>query len=173
MALTIVIADTWNGRSLPPDQHVTLRMHGSATALVVDVDAPYWRDPPPPGPPGPTWELWNHEVVELFIAGPDQRYLEVELSPHGHHLVLRLHGTRQVVQRELPLAYTCRIEGRRWIGRARIRHRDLPPGPHRINATAIHGQGDDRQYLSYRPLPGDQPDFHQLDAFAAVALPLA
>ena len=135
------------------------------------MSAPFHDDPPPLGEPGPTDRLWEHEVVELFVAGRDDRYTEVELSPWGHHLVLRLHGVRRVIDTQLPLAFRVRRCGARWIGVARLDRELLPPPPWRANAYAIHGEGSDRRFLSATPLPGEQPDFHQPDRFPALPLP--
>ena len=61
-------------------------------------------------------------------------------------------------------------EGGRWRGHARIPKAWLPPGCDRVNAFAIHGQGDDRRHLAWRPAGGEKPDFHRLEAFGALAL---
>lgn len=151
-------------------------------SLVVRVEAPFYGDPPPPGPPGPTSELWEYEVVELFVAesidgaaSDDSgavRYLELELSPHGHHLVLRLHGVRNVVEEGLELDYGAEIDSAsgRWTGEAVVPREWLPPAPHHVNAFAIHGLGDARRYLAWSPLPGARPDFHQPGRFPRVEL---
>lgn len=153
-----------------------MRLAGDDQALRIEVDGPYHGDPPPPGPPGPTERLWEHEVVELFVvghAGTDGAvpYTEIELSPHGHHLVLRLLGVRQVVARELPLDFEATIEGARWRGLARLDRAFLPPGPHRVNAFALHGQGAHRRYLAWTPVGGREPDFHRIERFPSFTLP--
>ena len=78
---------------------------------------------PPPGPAGSTDELWNHEVVEVFIMGRAERYLEIEMSPHGHYLALKLQGARNIVTKEIPLDYHVirnkagpTLYGTRWTG---------------------------------------------------------
>ncbi|RME24619.1 MAG: hypothetical protein D6798_10800 [Deltaproteobacteria bacterium] len=168
----IDIRTDWRGLAAPPAEHVAIALGRANSRVIVEVDAPFHGDPPPPAPPGPTWELWEHEVVELFIAGPGDHYLELELSPHGHHLFLRLRGVRTIVERDLPLRFAATIHGRRWSGRAELDAGLLPAGPHRINATAIHGRHP-RRYLSWLPLPGSTPDFHQLDAFRPARLDTA
>ena len=71
---------------------------------------------------------------------------------------------RNAVATKLPLAYEATILGDRWTATAKIHKDFLPAGPHRWNATAIHGDKENRTYLSWVPLPGTEPDFHQPDA---------
>ena len=165
----LLIARAWDGGAARPDEVVLLTLHRVEDGLSLHVNAPLHGDPPPDAPAGPTWALWEHEVVELFIAGPGDdegvHYLELELGPHGHHLALLLAGRRHIVGRELPLAVTTRHVGARWIAEATIPEGLLPNGPLRVNATAIHGAGEGRRYLSLTPLPGAAPDFHQPQRF--------
>jgi hypothetical protein len=102
-------------------------------------------------------------VVELFLAGPGDRYLEIELGPGGHHLVLLLGGVRKVVQEQLPLDFHVQHANGRWSGRAWLPAGWLPEGPWRTNAYAIHGLGAERRYLAAFPVPGEAPDFHRLE----------
>lgn len=168
--IRLPIQATWDGAPVDPAHHLLLTLEPTPNALVFGVDAPFYDDPPPPTPPGPCWALWEYEVVELFILGADERYLEIELAPGGQHLVLQLDGRRQIVNHELPLAYTAEVRGGRWRGQAEIPRALLPAGPHRINGYAIHNVGDDRLYLAWQPVPGPSPDFHRLEYFAPVNL---
>lgn len=171
MTRRLRIQTTWDGEAAEPSEVAEIRLETGAGGggPGVLVDAPFHGDPPPPGSPGSTPDLWHHEVVELFVAEATDdasavRYLEVELSPHGHYLVLRFEGVRRPVEEGLPLEYEARIDraAARWTGEARIPPEWLPPGPLRVNACAMHGTGDDRRYLTSAPLPpGDAPDFHQ------------
>jgi hypothetical protein len=170
-ALTLEITRTWDGSSIPDGERITVRLVGEPHAVVIHVDAPLHGDPPASGPPGPTWGLWDHEVVELFVLGADERYTEIEIAPSGHHLVLQLQGCRNVVARELPLDLRTESGDGRWTAQARIARALLPPGPHRVNAYGIHGLGEDRRYLACTPVPGPAPDFHRLDRFPSVMLP--
>jgi hypothetical protein len=134
------------------------------------VDAPFRNDPPPPSPPGPTDRLWEYQVAELFLLGDDQRYLEIELGPHGHHLALELHGTRNVLRAGMPLDYTTRREDMRWRGRAVVPVAWLPPGLCAANAYTICGSAADRRYAAAYAVPGPAPDFHRLECFAPLRL---
>lgn len=164
--MKLVVERTWDDQ--PVDVQVTVELRRDADHLVIDVDAPFFDDAPPPGPAGPTAELWSYEVVEAFFLGADERYLEVELSPHGHHLVLELSGVRQVVRQAMPLDFSATIEGGRWQGRARVPASWLPPGWDRVNAFAIHGEGEARRFLAFQPAGGEAPDFHRLEVFTRI-----
>ena len=164
------VAATWSGEPVGVDEQVVLQLRRDSD-LVITVDAPWHGDPAPSGPPGPTPGLWDFEVVELFLLGPDERYLEIELGPWGHHLVLQLEGRRRPVASGLPLAFAVERRGDRWWGEARVPDGLLPAGPHFINAYAIHGCGPHRRYLAWAPPGGDAPDFHRLESFRPVELP--
>jgi hypothetical protein len=159
------IERTWDGAPVAPSERATVEVVRGGRALHIGVDAPFWGDPPPPGPPGPTPRLWEHEVVELFVLGAHERYLEVELGPHGHHLVLLLRGRRNVERQGLPLDYTARIEGARWRAAARVPLDLLPPAAGRANAYLVHGAGAARRHLAAHAVPGAEPDFHRLECF--------
>jgi len=161
---------TWEGVQCAPSEVVSLDVRLRGDWLEILIDAPWHGDPAPEGPPGPRPALWNHEVVELFVVGPGERYLELEFGPHGHHLALRLEGVRNPVQSAMPLEYGARCDGARWRGEARVPAAWLPSAPHTANAYAIHGVGPARRYLAHTPVPGPAPDFHRLAFFQAVDL---
>lgn len=172
MSDVIVQVDTlWDGQPARPDETVRVTLRDGGPHLLFLIDAPYHGDPPPEGPAGVFWKLWEHEVVELFILGLADRYLEVEVGPHGHQIVLQLAGERQAVATRLPLAVETEIDGDRWRGTAWIPRSYLPEGADRINVTAIHGVGPARRFLSWAPLPGERPNFHQLAVFRATPIP--
>lgn len=164
--MRLPIASTWDGRPIEPAERAEVVVTRELASLRLAIDAPLHGDPPPAGPPGPTAALWEHEVVELFVAGPDERYLEIEVGPHGHHLVLWLEGVRRPVMERLPLALDVRRAGARWRAVATTDARvPLPEAPWRVNAYAIYGVGDARRWLAHAPVPGERPDFHRLDRF--------
>ncbi len=158
-ACELTVASTWDGEPIGADEQVRVRLRLTARELRIAVRAPFHGDPAPSGAPGATDRLWEHEVVEIFVAGVAAddgavRYTEVELSPWGHHLVLQLHGVRRVVASGLPLAFRTLRRGDVWLGAARLDRALLPPPPWRVNAFAIHGSGDERRYLTATALPG-------------------
>ncbi len=138
--------------------------------LVIEVAAPFHRDPPPDGPEGSCDGLWNHEVVELFLLGDDERYLEIELGPWGHYLVLELEGQRNVVASGHTLDYEVRRGQIGWTGRAVVPAEWIPEPIGLGNAYAIHGLEATRRYLALHPVPGDGPDFHRLECFGPIGL---
>ena len=167
--LAFDVGFTWDGSSVADDERVSVRIDGEPDALVISVDAPFHGDPAPPGA-GSLDGLWQYEVVELFLVGEGEEYVEIELGPHGHFLVLRLVGVRNAVARGLPIAFEATIAKGRWTGTARVPRRLVPGGVTRANAFAIHGV-EARRYLCATPLPGQKPDFHQPGRFPIVTLP--
>jgi len=177
-AQRLTIAHDFRGAPLPAAQHAELRLSRVGAALRIEVDAPYCGDPAPSQPVGATDRLWEHEVVEVFIADAAESYLEVELSPHGHHLVLALSGVRHIVRARLPIDYQATIvrapvapaEVGRFRGVASVPWDYLPAAATRVNAYAIHGQGAGRCYHAHSPPRGEVADFHRLDCFVPLTL---
>jgi hypothetical protein len=161
---TLRIQRTWDGTAVGDEEAVAVTLEQEAIALRLRVDAPFHDDPPPDSD-----DLWKHEVVELMLVGEDDRYLEIEMSPHGRSLVLFLDGERNVVDRGSTLDYRSKIHLGRWHGAASIPHAWLPAGTNRLNAFAIHGTGPERRYLAWKPTGGDRPDFHRLRQFGSFA----
>lgn len=168
VARSLRVRHTWDGQRVGDAEAVNVRLGVSAGCLVITVDAPAHGDPAPPHAPGSTPALWEHEVVEVMLLGDDDRYIEVELGPGGHYLVLSLHGRRNVERQGMAIDYRVERRGSRWAGIARLPAAWLPPGLDRVNAYAIHGVGPARRYLAWRPPRGPRPDFHRLSAFGRV-----
>jgi hypothetical protein len=174
----LTIAHDYRGDALAPEHVAHFQLSRDAEALCIEVDAPYFGDPLPTAPPGPTERLWEYEVSELFIADEAEHYLEVELAPHGHHLVLELAGVRNVVRSRLPIDYSVRIErvsgALRYYGSARMPWHYVPGSAARANAYLIHGQGTARRYHAHAKTAataGEAPDFHRLERFVRVQFP--
>lgn len=165
------IGAKWNGRPCTNRERVIVSFEADGDFLKLVIDAPFHGDPAPEGPPGSTPGLWEHEVVEVFIAGPEGDYLELEFGPYGHYLALSFSGVREQSGGPHEVHYRTVVLKQAWIGTARVHRSLLPAGPHRLNATAIHGHRRHRRFLSWQVLPGTKPDFHQPEHFAAVELP--
>ncbi|MBM63022.1 MAG: hypothetical protein CL484_08755 [Acidobacteria bacterium] len=163
--IVLEIKHTWDGKTLPPEEQAMVCYRKEDLNLVVDVNAPFHSDPPPPDPPGSLCGLWKWEVVELFIATKNETYTEIQLGPHGHFLVLTLEGERNIISKGHLIDLRVSHDRNRWVGQALIPLTLTPPLPWRVNAYAIHGSGVQRRYLAAEPVPGRQPDYHQLRHF--------
>ncbi|XP_042715967.1 UPF0462 protein C4orf33 homolog isoform X2 [Chrysemys picta bellii] len=160
------IEHTWD--SLPVSHEpVTVRLKSGNAGLLMEVSAPFFNDPPAPlGEPGkPFSGLWDYEVVEaFFLSETTKRYLEVELCPHGQHLLLLLSGRRRVWKQELALTFEVSRTETKWEGRAHLPWSYFPPCTDKFNAFAIHGSEAKRTYEALYPVPqheiqkGQKPD---------------
>jgi hypothetical protein len=166
------VQGTWDGKPLEANEfaRIGMRVDHESAALVLTVDAAFYDDPAPETEPGSVDGLWEFEVVEIFLLGDDERYLEIELGPHGHFLGLCLAGRRNVIEAGIPVDFSVDRRDHRWRGEARISLKWLPSAIRAANAYAIHGLGNARRYLAAHPVPGDAPDFHRLECFAPLVL---
>lgn len=157
------IGQTWSGHELPAVEQVLVRLSAAREGLTITLESPWYKDPIPEMAPGLMDGLWEHEVVEVFVASAAEPsvYTEIELGPAGHHLGLRFDGIRR--RKGTPFGFSFEAErgAGRWGGRAFIEASRLPAPPWRINAFALHGEGERRRYLLAHRLPGETPDFHQ------------
>ena len=119
------IQHTWDGDRAREGEAVSVALELGKIELSLQVDAPFYGDPPPDSD-----DLWTHEVVELMLVGAGETYLEVELSPHGHHLVLFLRGERNVVHRGVALDYGAKSRATGGAASRRFRSGGCPSRPH-------------------------------------------
>ena len=140
---------------LQPQISITLT---EQSALKIDYSAPFMNNPAPSEPQGRLWGLWDYEVLELFIAGANNEYLELEFGPYAHHLALYFKGERQLVEDHVkleelsfwkkdrsPLAVTDRLQSKakptQWGGSCLIMQEQLPPSfkssPESINQSIL------------------------------------
>ncbi|XP_052076776.1 uncharacterized protein LOC127714777 [Mytilus californianus] len=171
--MTYKISTIWDGQSIDHDPVIISLEKDGHNNVIMSVDAPFFNDPANPGgtPGQPFSGLWDYEVAEAFFLNDQNDYLEVELSPHGQHLLLLLHGVRKSFKQQLPLTYTATIKNDRWTGKATIPGSYFPPKVTKFNAYAIHGSGTNRTYESLYPVPAGKytdPDFHKLDYFQPI-----
>ena len=77
------IRSTWDSDPLADGHHTEITVKGFEGGVVLEVDAPFYNDPPSPdvGAGERCWQLWDYEVVEAFFLGKDEQYLEIELCP--------------------------------------------------------------------------------------------
>lgn len=167
------IKTEWNGVPYTKESPVKIRIDGVGEFVRLQVDAPLYNNTAPPkgqrGYPYPG--LYNYEVVEAFFLNNDDQYLEVELSPHGEHLVLLLNGRKNNVVQQLPLQYYAKTYGKTWTGVAYLPLEYFPYKVTKFNAFAIHGEGKNRKYLALYPAPKGKfqdPDFHRLEYFKPI-----
>lgn len=173
--VTYSIKTRWN--SYPITDHPPIQVTFSSTDdhehLLVEIDAPFFHDPPPPCSPGPCPGLYNYEVVEVFfLNSTTDHYIELEFGPHGQHLVILLTARRQTFKQLLPLPdYNVTYPtANRWLGRVHIPRCLFPSHVDRFNAYGIHGQDENRTYEALFPAPrnSSSPDFHRLELFQPI-----
>ncbi|KAM4708127.1 UPF0462 protein C4orf33 homolog isoform 1-T1 [Discoglossus pictus] len=174
------ITTTWDSK-LVLHEPLTITFKPHTEGLIMEVDGPFFDDPStPPGQPGEPFDgLWDFEVVEsFFLNSKTTQYLEVELCPHGQHLVLLLSGVGNAFKKELELQFTADITSNwgKWHGSALIPWSYFPPDVDMMNSYAIHGSGIGRVYEALYPIPpeeisnGQGPNFHRLEYFKAFSL---
>ncbi|MBU0679961.1 MAG: hypothetical protein KKD73_00935 [Proteobacteria bacterium] len=163
------IEKTWDGNILKEREKTQVFFCVSNKGLQVEVNAPFHNDQAPAAPIGELDGLWEYEVVELFLLGAAGQYLEIEIGPHGHYLILLLAGIRQVKKRLQPSHVEIRIKGTRWQATLILPVDQLPLPLSHANAYAIHGHGSSRRYQAAFPVPGERPDFHQPQFFGSLA----
>jgi hypothetical protein len=128
-------------------------------------------DPPriPAAAPGSrVADLWQYDVVELFLVGRGGRYLELELGAGGHFLLLSFRAPR--VRCDAHEALRPAIEHARgasgWSASLVLDWSLVPPDVSALNAFAC-ARG---RHLAHHPVPGTAPDFHQPGAFPSARL---
>lgn len=170
-----VIGHSWDGIELAEQDKAVVAVNWLNNGdLSISIDAPFANDPAPNCANTACWELWNFEVVELFLvgAGDPAPYTEIEISPWGHHLVLQLLGSRNTLAKELPLQVSVvrseHLETPRWSANAILSGHLLPSGDLRVNAYRVSGVEPNRHYHVMTPMVGDVPDFHHIDQFTQI-----
>jgi hypothetical protein len=156
-----------------PHIRLSLLEHGD---LLIEGRAPYKNNPTPQAPFGRLWGLWDYEVLEVFIYGDHDEYIELEFGPWGHYLALYFQGVRSLKREEVYLKNlrSWRVEGRvgyesQWGFSCILKREVLPQKIHDqsqdtwgINAFwCFNDLEGNRHFCCAHPLPGETPDFHQ------------
>lgn len=121
--------------------------------------------------------LWEQDVAELFVMGPDGHYQEFNLSPTGAWWSATFSSYREgCLPAKLPSVHTeARREEGRWNARLSLALSDLKVlsgldiKAARLNVTSILSPRDP-SYLCWGWQKGNQPDFHRADNFLPIAL---
>lgn len=162
------IESEWSGEALGDGFAVEVHEGG------VRVEGPFFGEDRRPEGEGFCGRLWEHEVVEVFLAEEGGRYVEIEVGPFGHWLVLAFDGYRQggVVHGVVNSVNVALNEGR-WRGELSLERGWWSGVLARSgvgNAFAIHGVGGRRRYCAaFVPGDGSRPDFHRRDTYRALA----
>ena len=193
MSRKLAINKTWEGKpSVAAPYKITFSINAMTGDVVINIDAPFFNDPAPPGEPGKCAKLHDYEVVEVFIAaypGDDDNaqfspYLEVKVSPHGHYgLVFFLQEgdfANMDTSLDLDKLPACKINNKigRWTAEVNVPSFFLPEPvcgddlsvTWMVNAFAMHGTADQREFLAHSAVPGPRPNFHQLRYFVPLVL---
>ena len=169
---TTTIQHEWRGRKLSRSREIRIRLTLQKNSLLLEWRAPNLNNQSPRKTPGALWKLWEHDVVEMFFAGTDEKYLEVEFGPHGHYLGLQMNGVRSPVTKLLPIPFSLTEKNDAWwSGRASIPLSFLPRPVLTWNAYAIYTEDGLRRYCALEPGEGP-PDFHQLSCFQPLPFPI-
>jgi len=131
------------------------------------------------GKGGPIMNLWDTDVVEIFLRRPGQKgYFEFEAGPLGQWLDVRIYIQRREVDFNwasgMDVRTRLRKEEKNWLTLFRIPFSALTDQPDqlprvedvwRVNFSRILGREPDRRFLTWRPTLTPEPDFHVPDAF--------
>ena len=95
----IEISKSWDGKETFNPVHLNVSYESSTNSLILDILAPYYNDAKSKlFPAGRCPELWNYEVVELFISSCERSnlkkcpYFEIVVGPHNHYIILQHTG---------------------------------------------------------------------------------
>ena len=180
------VKTSWDGSQLPETDIVSVSFScehvdgKSEPEMRIKLDAPFYDNPPPKSTKdGSSCAcLWEFEVVEIFLKGRMDKYIEIELSPHDEYLILAMDGHRQCFHEALrPLSYKCGIVSHRWWAELVIPFSYLPPpfvagscSLFTFNVYALHNDREGSRrcaalFPSSESFDYDSPDTHRLHLF--------
>jgi len=181
------ISKLWDGTtsSLEPDNgyKINIDIDNMSGEIILIIDAPFFNDPPPQlnhiNNSKDTKRyigLWNYEVVEVFISDcRGANYLEINIGPFGNYYLKSITTYDQNDMINVDREPTVKINAHtnRWNAKVYIPYSIIPEPDTgfdietplaikwHVNAFAIHGNKDSREYLAATALPGKSPNFHQ------------
>jgi hypothetical protein len=171
MEFQLRLTEDWFRKPLSQPILIELKCQGEKISFCIS--APYYFNIPPDCPPGPTWRLWEYEVVEIFLVFEAQKYLEIEVNPHGHYLILALDGIRKIKSAFIPAQIKARIDLSKQSYQIEGQlHSPLPLDQLKaLNAYAIYQEKHHRVYASYHAiaLENEAPNFHLIDRFPLIS----
>ena len=191
MASTLIVNKLWNGNcssSKSYNSKVSLSLIPTTSDIMIVIDADYFDDPKPMKSAGRYVGLWDYEVFEIFIAsGSRQDYLEINVGPHGHYFLKMFtpYGADDSLLLESKPVFSMDKVKKRWSAVLTLPAMYLPepdtdfdsstPLALRwfVNATAIVGVEEDREYFSAHQLTNDTtalPNFHQPSKFQPLVM---
>ncbi|KKW32943.1 MAG: hypothetical protein UY77_C0009G0011 [Candidatus Uhrbacteria bacterium GW2011_GWA2_53_10] len=169
--ISLTVERQWDGSPCPEARVRAQVVLGQVEeGIRVRVEAPVLKDARiPNAPTGSRVEnLWEYDVVEVFLVGPGHEYLELELGAGGHWLLLSFDEVR--VRRNEHVNLVLPVQWKRsedsWSSETVIPWPLFPKPLRAMNAFVI-AQG---LFLAYSPVPGTTPDFHQPDAYPPATL---
>ncbi|HRE87834.1 MAG TPA: hypothetical protein PK095_01730 [Myxococcota bacterium] len=158
------IGHEWSGVGL--DERLVVVVHEGG----VSVEGPLFGEDTRPQGEGFCARLWEHEVVEVFLGRDDGGYVELEVGPFGHWLVLEFSGYRQgTAVHGVVNSHRVEVVSGRWFGELVMEPhwwREVLAGSTTGNAYAIHTSGGRRRYCAaFFATGGSPPDFHRRDVW--------
>ena len=168
-SVALPIVTQWDGSPAPLGVRASVYLSSTDEGLLVRALALHQTPARiPPRPAGRCDGLWEHDVVEVFLAGEDGTYVEIELGAGGHWLVFGFSAVRERSDEyaDLVLDVTHLSSADGWDATVTIPWDIIPTAITRMNAFAILGG----HHLAYHPVPGTTPDFHQPAHFPRASL---
>ncbi len=165
----LVVQNLWNGKgSTRPDLWARFALSKTKEGIMVTATMPTALAERIPNAPENTRvdNLWEYSVAELFLAKNDKEYLEIEIGPCGHFLILGFSDVRVRSNEYEDFAPTIVTHN----DQKTITHTFLIPTtmlPEPITKACAFVISKDL-FLSSAPLPGDEPNFHQPASFPPI-----
>jgi hypothetical protein len=111
--------------------------------------------------------LWDFDVVEIFINRGGESYLELQLSPLGQPFSYHILKPRVecIIPSELPITMSSKIESNTMTAKFSIPLSFLPGTDSSIFGGCFSCLGEETEYYSLNPNSEDAADFHRPDLF--------